>query len=198
MGWVSIPARPILICSGTAFKYQVEHDRVLARIAGQVDGSQLIFFRQHPESMSDLLKARLERAFSQAGLDFAQHVRFVPTQPLQVFHGLLHSANIALDTIGFSGYNTAVQAIESGLPLVTREGRFLRGRLASGILRRLGMTELIAQTEDEYVSLAVRLARDVDLQQRFRAEIVQRRPVLYEDVASIRHLENVIEEHANR
>ena len=60
------------------------------------------------------------------------------------------------------------------------------------------MTELIAETADEYVSLAVKLAGDVGFQQRFRAEIVRRRAILYEDVASIRHLENVIEDHANR
>jgi protein O-GlcNAc transferase len=192
------PTRPILICSGTAFKYQVEHDSVLTQIASQVDGSQLIFFRQRPESLSDLLRARLQRAFSQAGLDFDQHVRFIPTQPLQVFHGLLGSAHIALDTIGFSGYNTAVQAIESGLPLVTREGRFLRGRLASGILRRLGMTDLIAQTTDDYVSLVVKIAGDSGLQQRIRADVAQRRGILYDDVASIRHLENVLEDCAKR
>ncbi len=148
--------------------------------------------------LSDLLKARLQRAFSQAGLDFDQHVRFIPAQPLQTFHGLLGSAHIALDTIGFSGYNTAVQAIESSLPLVTRESRFLRGRLASGILRRLGMTDLIAQTTDDYVSLVVKIVRDSGLQQRIRAEVVQRRAILYDDVASIRHLENVLEDCAKR
>jgi protein O-GlcNAc transferase len=190
------PMRPILICSGTAFKYQAEHDSVLTQIASQVDGSQLIFFRQRPESLSDLLRARLQRAFSQAGLDFGQHVNFIPTQPLEVFHGLLRRAHVALDTIGFSGYNTAIQAIESDLPLVTREGRFLRGRLASGILRRLGMTELIAQTAEEYVSLAVKLAGDSAFQQRVRSEVVRRRAILYDDIASIRHLEDVLENHA--
>jgi protein O-GlcNAc transferase len=188
--------RPILICSGTAFKYQAEHDRVLTQIASQVDGSQLIFFRQRPESLSDLLKARLQRAFSQAGLDFGQHVNFIPTQPLEVFHGLLGRAHVALDTIGFSGYNTAIQAIESGLPLVTREGQFLRGRLASGILRRLGMTELIAQTTDEYVSLVVKLVNDSAFQKRVRSEVVRRRAILYDDIGSIRHLEDVLEDHA--
>ena len=192
------PLRLILICSGTAFKYQIEHDRVLTQIAGQVDGSQLIFFRQRPESLSDFLKARLQRAFSQAGLDFHRHVKFIPTQPLQVFHGLLRRAHVALDTIGFSGYNTAIQAIESDLPLVTREGRFLRGRLASGIYRRLGMTELIAQTNDEYVSVAVKLANDSAFQQRIRAEVIRRREILYDDIASIRHLEDVLEDHAKR
>jgi protein O-GlcNAc transferase len=192
------PTRPMLICSGTAFKYQVEYDRVLIQIARQVDGSQLIFFRQRPESLSDLLKARLEQAFSRAGLDFARHVRFIPAQPLQVFHGLLRRAHIALDTIGFSGYNTAIQAIEAGLPLVTRDGRFLRGRLASGILRRLGLTELIAQTTDEYVSLATRLATDSEFHQRVRSEIVRRRAILLNDVAPIRHLENLLEIQAKR
>jgi protein O-GlcNAc transferase len=190
--------RPILICSGTAFKYQIEHDRVMTQIASRIEGSQLIFFRQRPESLSDRLKERLERAFSQAGLDFDKHVRFIPTQPLNIFHGLLSRAHLALDTIGFSGYNTAIQAIESGLPLVTREGKFLRGRLASGILRRIGMTELIAQTTDEYVSLAAKLIEDAEFQKRVRSDILRRRAVLYNDVAAIRHLESVLEGHIER
>jgi len=185
--------RPILICPGTPFKYQAEHDVVLTQIAGQIDGSQLIFFRQRPASLSVLLEARLERAFSRAGLDFGRYVRFIPTQPLNVFHGLMRRAHVALDTIGFSGYNTAIQAIESGLPPITREGRFLRGRLASGILRRMGMTELIAQTNDEYVRLAVKMIGDADFQRRVRSEVLQRREVLYNDIASIRHLESVLE-----
>lgn len=188
--------RPILICSGTAFKYQAEFDRVLTQIANKVDGAQLIFFRQHPERQSDLLKARLERTFRQEGVDFGRHVRFVPVQPLATFHGLLSRANLALDTIGFSGYNTAIQAVESGLPLVTREGRFLRGRLASGIMRRIGVTQLVTQTAEEYVSLCAELITDSRLNERIRRELVQRRGVLYGDLASIRHLEDVIEDHA--
>ena len=191
-------SKPILICSGSAFKYQVEHDCVLTNIASRIEMAQLIFFRQPPVSESDLLRARLEGAFARAGLDFDRHVRFIPKQPMDIFHGLLKHAHVALDTIGFSGYNTAIQAIESGLPLVTREGQFLRGRLGSGILRRMGMTELIAQTTDEYVNLAARLVEDAEFQRRIRSEVAQRRPVLFGDVASIRHLENVMEEHINR
>jgi len=191
-------ARPILICSGTAFKYQMEHDRVLTQIASRIRDAQLIFFRQRPESMSALLKARLERAFSQAGLDFDRQVRFIPTQPLHIFHGLLRRAHLALDTLGFSGYNTAIQAVESGLPLITREGKFLRGRLASGILRRVGMTELIAQTTDDYVSLAAKLVEDAKFQQQVRSDIVERRAALYNDIAVIRHLESVLESQVKR
>ena len=53
-----------------------------------------------------------------------------------------------LDSIGFSGFNTALQAVECGLPIVTREGRFMRGRLASGILKRMGLQDLVAADEE--------------------------------------------------
>ena len=76
-----------------------------------------------------------------------------------------------LDSIGFSGFTTAMQAIECGLPIVTMEGRFMRGRLASGILRTLGVDELVVSNEDDYVSLAVRLATDAEFRQRVRERI---------------------------
>jgi predicted O-linked N-acetylglucosamine transferase (SPINDLY family) len=56
-------------------------------------------------------------------------------------------ADVFLDTIGFSGFNTAMQAAECALPIVTREGRFMRGRLASGMLRSMGMSDLVAADE---------------------------------------------------
>ena len=74
-----------------------------------------------------------------------------------------------LDTIGFSGFNTAMQAVGSGLPIVTREGRFMRGRLASGLLKRMGLPELVAQSEEEYVAMAARLARDAEYGRQMRA-----------------------------
>ena len=69
----------------------------------------------------------------------------------------MRHADALLDSIGFSGYNNVVQAIECGLPPVTLEGRFLRGRLGSGILRRLEMPELIASSAEEYVEMVVQV-----------------------------------------
>ena len=90
-----------------------------------------------------------------------------------------------LDTIGFSGYNTAVQAMECGLPLVTREGRFLRGRLASGVLRRMDLQELIVPTKADYVALVTRLVTDSDYRAHIRHEIEQRRSVLFNDQSAM-------------
>ncbi|MGA8005415.1 MAG: tetratricopeptide repeat protein, partial [Burkholderiales bacterium] len=150
---------PLFVCVGTPFKYAPGNDRLLVDIARRCGGT-LMFFVGKPAPLSDLLRERLRRAFAKGGVDFDGHARFVPWQSSAAFHGLLARADVCLDTIGFSGFNTAMQAALAGIPMVTREGRFMRGRLASAILRRLGAPELIAATDAEYVEIAVALARD--------------------------------------
>ena len=85
-----------------------------------------------------------------------------------------------------------MQAVECRLPIVTREGRFMRGRLTSGILQRMGMRELIAETEDEYVNLAVRLAQDAEYRLNIRQRIENSRSILFDDIAPVRALEDFL------
>ena len=105
----------------------------------------------------------------------------------------MRHADVMLDTIGFSGYNTAVQAMECGLPLVTREGQFLRGRLASGILRRMDLHELIVPTKADYVDLVVKLVTDRQYHARIRGEIERRRAVLFDDQSAMARFQDFLE-----
>jgi len=70
----------------------------------------------------------------------------------------------------------------------------VRGRLASGILRRMGLQEMIAASEEDYVSLAVKLIRDGEYRERTRKRIEADRHVLFEDIAPIRALESFLAE----
>jgi predicted O-linked N-acetylglucosamine transferase (SPINDLY family) len=88
--------------------------------------------------------------------------------------------------------------VECGLPIVTREGRFMRGRLASGILKRMGLSDLVAQTEDDYVALAVRLIQDPGYQKQVSERIAASRHVLFNDMAAIRALEDFLVSVVNR
>jgi predicted O-linked N-acetylglucosamine transferase (SPINDLY family) len=192
------PARPILVCPGTPYKYQPVNDHVFADIARAVPSAQLVFFRGASAALADLLQTRITKEFQAAGLDAKDHVRFIRWLSFSEFHSLLRRADVLLDTIGFSGYNTAVQAMECGLPLVTREGRFLRGRLASGVLRRIGLPELIAQTKAEYVSLVARLVSDRGYRTHIRQEIEQRRPVLFDDQSAMGPFQDFLRSIARR
>ncbi len=186
------PPSPMFICPGTPYKYTPQYDRVFTDIARRIGRCRFVFFTSRQEELSGKLRRRLVEEFARAGMDFESYGVFIPWQPRPAFYGLMRRADAYLDTIGFSGFNSAMQALECGLPVVTREGRFMRGKFASGILRRLGLQELVAATEGDYVALAMKLATDADYRRELRQRIEASRPALYDDPAPVRALEQFL------
>jgi len=186
------PRQPLLICPGVPFKYAPQHDWIFPEIAQRLGRCRFTFFAHWNRILSDRLAQRLQAAFKERGLDYESFVTFLPWQTPAGFLGWLRGSTVFLDTIGFSGFNTALQAVESGLPIVTREGRFLRGRLASGILKRLGLHELVATSEHAYVDLVVKLAQDPAYRQAIAVRIAAGRAALYGDPAPVRALEDFL------
>ncbi len=183
------PDMPILVCPGTPFKYSPAYDKVLVEIALQLEACQFVFFTHKHSWLSKHLGKRLKQNFDAAGLNYTDYVRFIPWQKKEQFYGLLGAATVFLDSLGFSGFNTAIQAIECDLPIVTMAGRFMRGRLASGLLYRIQLEELVAGDESEYVALVSRLCQDSEYRDALRARIRKNKSSLYHDQKPIRALE---------
>ncbi|MDH3319035.1 MAG: tetratricopeptide repeat protein [Betaproteobacteria bacterium] len=183
---------PLLISPGSPFKYAPEHDWIFPEIARRLGRCHLLFFSYRVGPLAERFQARLRQEFSTRGLDFDRFASFIPWQEKATFYGLLGRAHAYLDTVGFSGFNTALQAIQCDLPVVTIEGRFLRGRLASGILRRMGLPELVAPDDQRYVDLAVRLADDVTYRDSVRQRMRSARHVLFEDLEALQALEEFL------
>lgn len=70
-------------------------------------------------------------------------------------------------------------------PVRPRPGR---NRLASGILRRMGLQELVACDESSYVSLATRLASDPAFRNEARKRLQASKHVLFRDREAIEGL----------
>jgi predicted O-linked N-acetylglucosamine transferase (SPINDLY family) len=205
---------PLLLCPGTPYKYSPVHDRVWARIAKGLQPSRgkqgwariasrlrggsngrLVFFRNGNETtMDNFLAQRLRRAFDAEKIDFDAHVCSIPYLKRPQFYGLMQQAALMLDTVGFSGFNTALQAIEAGLPVLARESAFMRGRLASGIMRRLDLPELVAGSDEAFIETAIALAANPSRLAQLRVEIENRRHILYHDVEPVRALERCLTE----
>jgi predicted O-linked N-acetylglucosamine transferase (SPINDLY family) len=191
---------PLLLCPGSPFKYTPAFDDVWVHIAARLkrrflrssSGGRLVFFRSRSDSMDRMLEARLRAAFEKGGVEFDAHVSIIPTLERSRFFGLMRKSAIMLDTLGFSGFNTALQAVECDLPVLAFEGEFMRGRLASGIMRQIGLPELVASSKDEFVEKALSLAADPGRRKRLRSAIIARRATLFCDMAPIRELERYL------
>jgi len=189
------PEAPLLLCPGTPFKYTPQGDAALVAIAArlQARGSgRLVFFRSKRVAMSQQIEARMRKAFAKAGVDHDRTVTWIPTLDRPRFFGLMQRATAMLDTIEFSGFNTALQGLECDLPVVAFEGQFMRGRLASGPLRHMGLDELVATTVDQFADIALRLADDEAWRFEMQREIARRRFVLFEDLAPVRAWEEAM------
>lgn len=173
---------PVLLCPGMPYKYAPENDYLLAEIARGIGKCQLVFFSATPVELSQKLEKRLTKVFADRSLRFADYAVFIRWQPRDAFFALMKHASIFLDTIGYSGFTTAMQAAQCGLPIVTREGKFMRGRFSSGILKRMGVTELIAQTGQEYIDIAVRIATDKNYLMQLRQRLQDQSKLVFHDI----------------
>jgi len=185
------PTLPMLLCAGSPSKYTPSHDAVFIEIARRLGQCQFIFFI-FDENLTSILRERLQLAFANAHLDANQFLRFVPFLKKEAFYGLLQKVDLYLDTIGFSGFNTAMQAIACDLPIVTIEGPRLRGRLASAILKRIGLQSLVCQSDAAYVDLVVELLQNRNLLNSYKAMIAQSKMILFNDLEPIQSLEKFL------
>ena len=176
--------RPILVCPGSPFKYQPKYDDLFVQIVKKIPECQLVFF-EFSKFTTGTLIGRLKIVFDKAGLNSSNHLKVLPLLDTKNFRGLLNKADVYLDTIGFSGFNTALQALEQNLPIVTIEGKFMRGRLASGILKRIGLNSLIANTIEQYAEIVQKLVFNSDFNFQTREHIAKNKASLFMDKSPI-------------
>ncbi len=170
----------IYACLQTLFKLHPSFDALLAEILrrdprGKVllaDGARPIWSRQ--------LRERFERSIP----DVAQRIHFISNLPYADYLALVARADCLLDTTGFGGGSTSLEAFHLGRPVVTWPGRYMRGRLTYGFLRRMGILDTVADSAKRYVEIAVRLANDRAWRDSLRSRIEAASPVLFEDAGA--------------
>ena len=70
--------------------------------------------------------------------------------------------DIALDTFPYPGGGTTCDAMFMGIPVITLVGERHNGRFGYSLLHNMGLDELCAFSEEEYIQKAIELANDVD------------------------------------
>ena len=184
-------------CCQSLYKYLPRHDAVFPRIAAAHPDARFLFIAYPGDpAVTAILRGRLDAAFAAAGLEAGDFCHFVPHMPAERFAGITALADIFLDSIGWSGCNSTLEALGQGVPVVTLWGELMRGRHSAAILSLLGLPELIADSVDDYVALAASLGRDPDRRRLLSARILRDRHLLYHDRACIDGLARYLEDAA--
>ncbi len=168
--------RPLLLCLQNAMKVPPEFDAVLAEILERT-GARLVFF-DRGAGLTRRLRTRLERALARHGVDPGAALHFAPVRPYAEYLGGIAAADLVLDTPGFSGGGTTLDALGVGAAVLGFEGDCARARQTSAMLRILGLPELVARDAGEYVEHATQLLADAPRLADLRAAIAARAATL--------------------
>jgi predicted O-linked N-acetylglucosamine transferase (SPINDLY family) len=181
------PDARLYACGQNPIKIHPEFDPVLADILRRDPKAALALFNgDKTERWGELLKARFRRTMP----DVAARVTFLPFLKLDAWLGFLQQADAVLDTPHFAGGTTSLELFALGVPIVTWPGAYARSRQTQAYYRQMGIAGPIASSADEYVELALRLASDAPWRRSLGDALRERAPVLYENRAAVRELED--------
>jgi predicted O-linked N-acetylglucosamine transferase (SPINDLY family) len=184
------PDAVVYWCCQSLPKYLPQFDGVFARIAAEVPDSQFTFIEfGGGKGVTQMFRARLERAFSAVGLNAGDYCIFLPRLTPDRFVAAIGQCDVVLDSIGWSGCNSILESLVHNLPIVTLTGEMMRGRHTAAILDMMNVRYTTARTIDEYVSIASFLGRTVAKRTELSAEIANKKHRIYRDRACIAALE---------
>ena len=191
---LGLDERGAVFWSGQAlYKYAPAYDEIFPRIAAELPDCQFVFIGfGKSRAVTDAFRMRLAGAFAARGLDAGRHVVILPPMAQRDYIDAVGLADAILDTPGWSGGKSTLDCLAQDPAIVTMPGRFMRGRHTAAILSRIGCEATIADSIEDYIAIAVRLARHVAWRTAVRHAVAIGKHRAYNDTACIRALESFL------
>lgn len=151
---VGLPENGFVFCSfnGT-YKITPEVFDVWCRILTEIPDSVLWLLSGNQGGTENLRKEASARGVEEGRLVFA------PKLPVADHLGRLQLADLALDTFPYGSHTTGSDALWAGVPLISYCGDTFPSRVAASLLAAVGLQELVVYAFNDYVDMAVSIAR---------------------------------------
>ena len=176
-------------CPQTLFKLHPQFDALAAGILRNDGEGRLVLIEPPHRPWLDALMQRLRTSMP----DVLDRVLVLPAMSHERFLGLLAASDVVLDTPHFNGMNSTLESFAVGTPVITRPGPLQRMRHTAGMYAAIGMEDLCASSDEDYVRLALEVARDPEQRATFSSTIRAREAALFEDARVVRGFEAFFE-----
>lgn len=140
---------------------------VWAAILGAVSHSKLVVLAAGGERNTEL------RSFLEANGIAGDRLKLIANMSHAKYLEAYSSVDISLDSFPYNGTTTTMDALWQGVPVVSLAGERYVSRVGSTLLNQAGLSQLVAHTPNEYLMIAVNLARDVQGLAAMRAGLRQ-------------------------
>lgn len=159
----------VFCCFNNTYKFTPDIFDIWMRLLNEVDRSVLWLFESNRAAVENLRREAARRNIDVNRLVFASPAKLEDHLARQ------RLADLFLDTLPYNAHTTASDALWAGLPVLTCVGSTFPGRVGASLLSAVGLPELITHTAEEYMSLAVNLARDESLLASIKLKLAENR-----------------------
>ena len=101
------------------------------------------------------------------------------------FYKLLSIADVIIDPYPFGGCNTSFSAFSMGIPIVTMPADYINGRFTHGLYQKMGVLDLVANNNEEYVTLANKCATDKIFRKSISDKILNNLNLIFNEPESV-------------
>ena len=185
-----LPENAFVFCSFNApAKFDRRTFSCWTRILAAVPGSVLWLLQP-----SELAQRHLNHAASTAGVD-PSRIIYAPPLAKDQHLARLRLADLVLDTFVCNAHTTGTDALWAGVPMLTLTGETFASRVATSLLCAVGLNQLATRSEEEYLAIAVALAKQPQEIVRLKSTLrhATEKPLFQTD-RYVRHLDAVFEE----
>ena len=180
----------IFLSYHSLFKIVPGDDHIFFDILKDVPNCQFWFFESTETKATSIFKSRLLKLCEKAGIVFNKYFFFIPRCSYQEFLCFIAQADIVLDSLSFSGFNTAIEALNLNKPVITLPGILMKQRLAYSVLKTISVYETIADSKKNYVDISIKLARDNEFRSLVIKKINSNKSKIFNNDKSIRFIED--------
>ena len=162
-----LPDDAFVFCSlNNNYKFNPRLFDLWAKLLKAVPGSILWLSRP-----GDLAADNLKQEISSRGID-SDRLVFAARVDRSADHlARMQLADLALDTIPYNSHSSGSEVLWAGVPMVSLLGETFAGRVGASLLSAAGLPELVTHTTDEYVQLAISLAKNPVQLDTFRSRL---------------------------
>lgn len=142
------------------------------------------------------IRNQMKAMLAEGGCD-EERIELVGLVPFHYNHlQYYENLDITLDCFPYAGTTTSCEALWMGVPMVALRGDAHATNVGASLMNSIGYPELIAKDVDDYVRIAVELAKDPQRLASYRAELRRKMALspLCDGKRYLRHVENAYEE----
>ncbi|MBC1258585.1 glycosyltransferase, partial [Trichormus variabilis V5] len=170
---LGIPENAVVFISGANyFKIVPELVATWANIISRVPNSVLVLLPFGPNWSNAYPKANfidhLNSIFSQHGLA-TERLIVLDIQPIpdrEDMKEYYKIADVYLDSYPFAGTTSLIEPLQVNLPVIARQGNCFRSAMGAAIIQTLNIPDLVADSEESYIELAVALGTNSELRRQ--------------------------------